>query len=88
MRTLILVLVVLGMTMAVQIKNQKLQQKVVVDLKESKMGRALLQLIQMHNQVKGPVDELVTALETLIEDLQGDIEYINDYERQFVADMN
>ena len=77
------------------------------------MGNALVLLIQMHNQAKGPVEELVSALEALvqilfikyillnikiyhliklkkfkIEDIHGDIEYINDYERQFVADMN
>jgi hypothetical protein len=42
----------------------------------------------MHSEVKGPVDELVNALEALIQDTTNDIEYLENYQRTFVAEMN
>jgi len=40
--------------------------KKVEELRNSKFGRTLLQLMSLHSQVQGPLEELVEAIEELV----------------------
>ena len=74
MKTVFVVLLLVTACLSANMRQQKSQNKNIQDLKESKWGRTLLKLVQMHSQAKGAVEELVDAIEELISDLNTALE--------------
>ncbi|KAM3147408.1 hypothetical protein pb186bvf_000659 [Paramecium bursaria] len=57
--------------------EQRLNQKHVEKLKETKWGTTLLSMMQLHAKSNGPVQELIQAIADLIDDLENELEQLN-----------
>ncbi|CAD8083072.1 unnamed protein product [Paramecium sonneborni] len=72
MKTIFLIaLIAVAFTARVQERNLA---KISTDLKKSTYGSALLHLVELHSMAGGPVQELIDAIEELINDLEDELE--------------
>lgn len=64
MRRLLILSILLVAAVSVNLKISPMKK--VEELKNTKFGRTLLQLISLHSQVRGPIEELLEAIEDLV----------------------
>jgi hypothetical protein len=77
MKLLLLTLLVAGaFTLRVE-SMSKGTQKHVEELKKSQWGRTILDLVDLHSMVGGPVQELITGIEELIADLNDQLQELD-----------
>ena len=75
MKSLILIaLIAVALTARLQERNMA---KVSADLAKSNYGRALLHLVELHSMAGGPVQELIDAIEELVNDLEEELEQLD-----------
>jgi hypothetical protein len=70
----IIALLLVATVFGAQMKMSRVNQQRVEDLQASRWGRTMLNFVQLHAAVKGPIDELLAAIEELIEDLNTELQ--------------
>ena len=76
MKAALLILALCASTLAIDINSNmftKAQQQSLAQVKATRWGSWIVDFAEVHLQSKGPLGELLTAIEDLIEDLQNEL---------------
>lgn len=76
-KTIILVLLV-AMTSAIRMETTAKSHQRIEELKKTELGSTILELVSLHSISQGPVDELITAVNDLVEDLSSELEVLEN----------
>ncbi|CAD8147173.1 unnamed protein product [Paramecium octaurelia] len=72
MKLALVLLALIGLTYGISSKIS--HAKKLEELQRTKLGQAILNLVNLHSQVQGPIQELVEMIEELIQDINNNME--------------